>query len=115
MTEKNTPQEKWDTGHCGPPKDFAAAGMRKSIGCKKGIRSRHVKEPPHLRTWRKTASSSGGRNRGEQSRLEGTGKCNDIYWKNFPAGDREASCRNFQRVAKNHELDLVEGSPPSET
>jgi hypothetical protein len=42
-----------------------------------------AKEPPHLRTWRKTASSSGEQNRGEQSQLEGTGKCNEIYWKTF--------------------------------
>jgi hypothetical protein len=31
------------------------------------------------------------------------------------AGDHEVSSRDFQLVAKNHELDLLEGSTPSET
>jgi hypothetical protein len=34
--------------NCGPPKDFAATGMRKGSGCKNGISCQHVKEPPHL-------------------------------------------------------------------
>jgi hypothetical protein len=49
-----------------------ALGKRhwKGLECKNGIRSRDVKEPSHL-TSRKTAKSSGGRNRREQPRLEG--------------------------------------------
>jgi hypothetical protein len=34
----------------------------------------------------------------------------EYYW----AGDREVSSRDFQQVAKNQELNLVEGSTPSE-
>jgi hypothetical protein len=65
ITEKSDGSRQKDVPPCN-------SGMAEnSSGKKNGIRSRHVKEPPHLRTWRKTASMSGGRNRGEQSRLEG--------------------------------------------
>jgi hypothetical protein len=48
------------------PKEFAAAGMRKSPEGSDGIRHRDIKEPPHLRIERKTASSSGGQHKREQ-------------------------------------------------
>jgi hypothetical protein len=57
--------------------------MREGMKCNTGIKRRDVKEPPHLRTWRKTASSIEGMNRREQPRLESMRKCNDILWKTF--------------------------------
>jgi hypothetical protein len=60
-------------------KDFAADGMRKGSGCKNDIWRQDIKEPPHLRIQRKTASSSGGRHKREQRQLEGMTKYNDIY------------------------------------
>jgi hypothetical protein len=62
-------------------KDFAVKGMREGPGCKNGVRRRNIKEPPHLRIERKTASSSGGRHKREQRRLKRISKYNDIYWR----------------------------------
>jgi hypothetical protein len=75
--------------NCGPRKELATAGMRESPECKNGIRCRDVKEPPHLRIGRKIASSSGGRNRREQQRLEDMSKYNDIYWRTIGLNVRQ--------------------------
>jgi hypothetical protein len=53
----------------------------KDLECNNGIRRHDVKEPPHLRTRKKTAKSIGGQNRREQPRLEGMGNGNEIFWK----------------------------------
>jgi hypothetical protein len=42
----------------------------KGLECNNGINCQDVKEPPHLRTRRKTVKSIRGRNRREQPRLE---------------------------------------------
>jgi hypothetical protein len=65
------------------PKEYATTAMRKGLECNSGIRRQDVKEPPHLRTWRKTAISVKGMNRRQQPRLEGVRKCNGILWKTF--------------------------------
>jgi hypothetical protein len=93
-------------------KEFAADGMRKGPGCENGIRCQDVTEPPQLTTGRKTATSIGGQNRREQSRLEGTGECNEMYWKTFWLVDHEASCMDFQRVTKIMNRALWRGGPP---
>jgi hypothetical protein len=62
-------------------KDFSVNGMRKGPGCKNCIRRRNIKEPPHLRTERKIASSIGGEHKREQRRLKGMSKYKDIYWR----------------------------------
>jgi hypothetical protein len=53
----------------------------KDLKCNNGIRCRDVKEPPPLRTSRKTIKSIGGRNKREPPRLEGMGNGNEIIWK----------------------------------
>jgi hypothetical protein len=47
---------------CELPKEFAAAGMRKSPEGNDGIRHRDVKELPHLRKERTTNGINGWRN-----------------------------------------------------
>jgi hypothetical protein len=59
--------------------DFVANRMRKDPGCENGIRRQDVKEPPHLTTGRKTATSIGGQNKREQPRMEGLGICIEIF------------------------------------
>jgi hypothetical protein len=47
-----------------------------------------------------------------------SGKPKDIIWElrtNSWVGGREVSSRDFQRIAKNEWLDILEGSAPSET
>jgi hypothetical protein len=51
---------------CESSKDFAADRMRKVLGRENGLRHRDIKESPHLRIERKTASSSGGQHKREQ-------------------------------------------------
>jgi hypothetical protein len=57
--------------------------MRKGPGSENGIRRQDVTETPQLMTGRKTATSIGGQKKREQPRLEGMGKCSEIFWKTF--------------------------------
>jgi hypothetical protein len=51
------------------------------LECSKGIRSRDVEQPLHLRKGRKTANSIGGRSRRQQPQLERMGNSSEIFRK----------------------------------
>jgi hypothetical protein len=59
--------------------------------CKKGIRSRDIEEPLHLRKGRKTANSNGGWSKRQHPRLESMGKSVEVV--------RKAIEREFGKLA----------------
>jgi hypothetical protein len=81
--KRNRSKKIWIQLNSESSKDFAAGGMRKGPECQNSIWRRDIKEPPHLTTGRKTASSIGGRKKREQSRMEGLGICIKIFWATF--------------------------------
>jgi hypothetical protein len=98
--------------NCESSKEFVADGVRKGPGCENGIRRWDVKEPPHMRTWRKTASSIEGMNRREQPRLEGVRKCNDIMWKTFRLEIVKRANEMSSGLQKVRKWTLWRGRPP---
>jgi hypothetical protein len=86
------------------------SGMRptKGPGCNNGISDRGQKQPLSGNRDIKDLCGKvmlhfGNKKDNQQDLLE-----------DHRTGDIEASCKDFQRVAKNHKSDLVEGSAPSE-
>jgi hypothetical protein len=106
--KRNLSRKIWTQVNCGPWQDLGAAGMRMNCcidveQCKKrgnqkqlknktrlwkdaegnnGMMRKDVKEPLHLRKWKKVANRIGGWSR-KHLRLKSTGKGNEIYRKTF--------------------------------
>jgi hypothetical protein len=86
--------------------------MRKDPECNSGMKRRDVREPPHLRTWRKIASSIEGMNRREQPRLECIGKCSEIFWKTFRLDILKRANEISSRLQKVRKWTLWRGRLP---
>jgi hypothetical protein len=85
---------------------------RNGPGCKNGIRRRDIKEPPHLRIERKTASSSGGQHKREKRRLKGMNKYNDIYWRTTGLKFVKRANGTSSGLQKGRKWILCRGRPP---
>jgi hypothetical protein len=62
--------------------------------CSKGIRSRDVEEPLHLRKGRKTTNSIAGRSTRQQPRLESMGYSNEVFGKTIGLEFRKRTARS---------------------
>jgi hypothetical protein len=86
--------------------------MRKGPGCENDIRHQDVKEPPHLMTGKKTATSIRGWNKREPPRLEGLGKCIEIFWKTFGLDFMKQVARMSSGLLKIRIWRVWRGRPP---
>jgi hypothetical protein len=82
---------------------------------KRGTKALCGKRPIYLRKKTATAIGTGGWSSGQLSPLRRRRPTYKTLKRTTGAGDREVSSRDFQRLAKNQELGLVEGSTSSET
>jgi hypothetical protein len=80
--------------------------------CNKGIRSRDVEEPLHLRKGRKTANNIGGRSGRQQRRLESMGNSIEVFGKAIGLQFRKRAARSSVMLRNTKNWTLWRGQPP---